>query len=237
MEGTIGEGYMPKRLTRPSEYAYEKGCRPVGKFADFLSVALIIYAIVSALLATSLLYTFFDSRMMDANAIEMATEDDWPLLLASVSFFLFYAAERILFVICAFGVGRFTFRAMANLYTVRSAVPDMSPGSTVFWYFVPFANFVMPANAMSEIHHGSIAETGSLNTSSLVSWWWSAWLGFTILSTVSNLTSNYLILSVSTTCLASLSGAAAALILRRLVRRIRSAQDQFTQGDLADTFA
>ena len=55
MEATIGSDYMPKRLSRPSEYAYEDGCRPLGKFAGVLSVTLLVYAIVSVLLALALL--------------------------------------------------------------------------------------------------------------------------------------------------------------------------------------
>ncbi|KCZ91664.1 hypothetical protein HJO_11122 [Hyphomonas johnsonii MHS-2] len=201
-----------------------------------MAVLLPIYALVSVLLAACIAYSFLDARMMDPYAIEDATEEDWLLLVIASSVFLLYVAERVLLVICAFTVGRFTYRAMRNLYTVRSAVPDMSPASTVYWYFVPFANFIMPANAMSEIHHGSIAETGSLNTSSLVSWWWSAWLAFNILSSVSNLMSDQFMFSLTTSVIATLSGGAAALLLARLVRRIRTAQDQFTHGNLADTF-
>ena len=75
MEATIGSDYMPKRLSRPSEYAYEDGCRPLGKFAGVLSVTLLVYAIVSVLLALALSYTFVDARMLDEYAFEDATDE------------------------------------------------------------------------------------------------------------------------------------------------------------------
>lgn len=238
MEATIGADYMPKRLSRPSEYAYEDGCRPLGKFAGVLSVTLLIYTIVSVLLALAMLYTFIDSRMLDQYAIADATADDYPLLIASSLVFLLFILERGLLIICAFTVARFTYRAMRNLYTVRSTVPDMSPGATVYWYFVPIATWFLPAKGMSEIHQGSIEETGALNTSNLVSWWWGTWLGMSILSMVSNFMGRTdPLMSVAVGAVAILLGAASAFFLRKLVRRIRAAQDQFSQGSLAETFA
>ena len=238
MEATIGSDYMPKRLSRPSEYAYEDGCRPLGKFAGVLSVTLLVYAIVSVLLALALSYTFVDARMLDEYAFEDATDDDYLLIIASSLVFLLYVAERALFIICAFTVARFTYRAMRNLYTVRSTVPDMSPGATVYWYFVPIATWFLPAKGMSEIHQGSIEETGALNTSNLVSWWWGTWLVMSILSFISNFMGRTdPIMSIAVGIVSIVLGAVSAFFLRKLVRRIRTAQDQFSQGNLAETFA
>ena len=72
-------------------------------------------------------------------------------------------------------------RASSNLRGLGRYGMTFSPGACAGWFFVPFANLVMPPKAMSELWRASDPETeqGSWFTSrstSLVAVWWAAWL-------------------------------------------------------------
>ena len=238
MDAVVGSGYMPKRLTTKSRYAYDdEVCRPVGPFESPLRVMLLVYAAAAVVRALTLSYGMFDTRMMTGEGLESGDASVTIAIVASIAYTSLYLAGGLLFFACAFLVGRFTYRAMRNLYTMRNTTPEISPIGTILWYFVPFANLAMPANAMSQIHHGSIEETGSLNVSNLVSWWWGVWLIGNIVSNVGALVMRSTIeVGVGITVVAILLNAIAALTLRKLLHRIRTAQDQFTLRGLADAF-
>lgn len=240
-EGTLGSGYIVKRRTSTSRYAYKDGCRPLGGLTRPFSIVLLLYAVISILLAVAFTYGYIDPRIIDETALDDVDLGSSPLAMVLIAIFGLYILERVLFVVGVFLTCRFTFRAMKNLHTIGNTTPTHSPKASVIWYFVPFANLAMPANAMSEIHHGSIEETGTLNVSSLVSYWWSAWLGFNIFSYVSNAVFGWegapLSIGFATTQIALLLGAASALLLRKLINRILTAQDQFTHANVSETFA
>ncbi len=231
--------FPPQRLSRKSEHAYPDGqCRRLEGFAKPLSVLLLIYALVAAGIGMLSAYGLIDARMLDEQAISNVDPDvdPVPLLMASAFFFL-AIAERILFFTCAFLVGRFTFRAMKNLYTVGSVIPDKSPAATIYWYFVPFANFFAPSSAMSEIHRGSLEEAGQVNRSEIVKLWWSAWIVSLIASSVTNSTLTPLGVLYPALVVAMLSTALAALFLRTLIQRITRAQQAIMQTGAANVFA
>ena len=238
MDAVVGAGYTPKRMTTKSRYAYDdEVCRPVGPFESPLRVMLLIYAVLAGLRALTLSYGIIDTRMMTGEDIDVGEVSGLVAGIASLAYLGLFVIGGLLFFACAFMVGRFTYRAMRNLYTVRSTTPEISPIGTVLWYLVPFANLAMPANAMSQIHHGSIEETGSLNVSNLVSWWWGTWLTGNVLSSVGAMAMpSSLQAGIGLTVVSILLNGAAALTLRKLLHRIRTAQDSFTNSGLADAF-
>lgn len=199
---------------------------------------LIVYAILTGILCLLAAYSIGDPRMFDGEFLENADFDaDGALLLLVSGFFLLAIVERVLFFTCVFFVSRFTYRAMRNLYTVGSTVPDVSPSGTIYWYFVPFANFVVPASAMYQLYKGSVEEAGQVHRSGLVSWWWTAWLLSLLASVVSN--SQFTPTYVLGPAIASgmlLSGLA-ALLLRQLISRITTAQQGIMQSSAAQVFA
>lgn len=72
-------------------------------------------------------------------------------------------------------------RASSNLRGLGRYGMTFSPGACAGWFFVPFANLVMPPKAMSELWRASDpeAEQGSWfasRSTSLVAVWWAAWL-------------------------------------------------------------
>ncbi|MGH7295409.1 MAG: DUF4328 domain-containing protein [Polyangiaceae bacterium] len=72
-------------------------------------------------------------------------------------------------------------RASSNLRGLGRYGMTFSPGGCAGWFFVPFANLVMPPRAMSEMWRASDpeADQGSWFASKgtpLVAVWWAAWL-------------------------------------------------------------
>ena len=91
----------------------------------------------------------------------------------------------IVFIVCIVLTARITYRMMRNLHQVGSGYVTIGPRWAVGWYFVPFANLVMPQKAVAEIWRGTHAEIGDgKEPNGAIGWWWAFWLGGNILDNV-----------------------------------------------------
>ncbi len=75
-------------------------------------------------------------------------------------------------------IGRWIYLSAINARALGASDLQISPGWAVGWYFVPFANLVMPFRAMREIwlashNPPSFRVQGS---APLIGWWWAFWL-------------------------------------------------------------
>jgi uncharacterized protein DUF4328/zinc ribbon protein len=82
-------------------------------------------------------------------------------------------------------------RANGNLRALGAANLRFSPGWSVGWWFVPFANIVMPFLAVRELWKASDPEGGSVGwqmvkTGPLLPIWWALWLGWSALMSVAS---------------------------------------------------
>ena len=76
------------------------------------------------------------------------------------------------------------YRACANLYVLNRAVLTFSPAAQVYWWFVPFANLIMPYKATAELLRGAEASGdadaafGTIRSQPGASMplWWTLWL-------------------------------------------------------------
>jgi hypothetical protein len=130
-------------------------------------------------------------------------------------------------------IARWIFRAAWNVRHLGARRLEFSPGWSVGWYFVPFANLVLPFRAMKEIWHASHDphrwQPGSVG---LLSLWWALWISSNILGNI-----NFrLALNAETlewlrvsewigigVCVLSIP---LALVFVRIARRVREAQDR-----------
>jgi len=81
----------------------------------------------------------------------------------------------------------FTYRAMKNLHIWNNRYAEMSPGWTVGWYFIPFANLWKPYQAMEQIWTGTHHEmTGNYDANSKIGVWWGCWVLFNLTSGIGN---------------------------------------------------
>jgi heme/copper-type cytochrome/quinol oxidase subunit 2 len=81
------------------------------------------------------------------------------------------------------------FRAQANLRPLGAANLRYSPGWAVGWWFIPFANIVMPYLTVRELWKASDPEGGSVGwqmvkTTPLLPFWWACWLGYAVLVSI-----------------------------------------------------
>lgn len=76
-----------------------------------------------------------------------------------------------------FVIGRWIYRAAWNLRHLGAKRLEFSPGWALGWYFVPFANLVMPYRAMKEIWLASLSPRDwQPGPAGLLPLWWGLWL-------------------------------------------------------------
>jgi hypothetical protein len=95
-------------------------------------------------------------------------------------------ASIALYLLSAFATGRVTYRLMKNAHELRSDEELTSPGWAVGWYFIPFANFVMPVRAVGQIWRTTFRHLGQDKGGAVIGWWWAAWIISSIVLTVSD---------------------------------------------------
>jgi hypothetical protein len=88
-------------------------------------------------------------------------------------------------IACCIVVGRWIYRASVNAHAITDEM-TISPGWSVGWYFIPFANLVKPFHAMREIWQASHESDGSYEERvPILGWWWGLWIVTNILANVS----------------------------------------------------
>ncbi len=91
----------------------------------------------------------------------------------AVGWFAFYAFTVTMVCI-------FMYRANGNVRALGATDLKISPGWSVGWWFIPFANLVKPVQSMSEIYRASLKPRGkswqTLTTPTTVVLWWALWL-------------------------------------------------------------
>jgi hypothetical protein len=87
---------------------------------------------------------------------------------------------------CFVLVGRWIYRANANAHCLSTDM-TISPGWAVGWFFIPFANLVMPYQAMKEAWRESQEAAGQFEEveSPLLPWWWGLWIATNVVANLS----------------------------------------------------
>lgn len=127
----------------------------------------------------------------------------------------------------------FSYRAMNNLHIWETLSVVMSPGWTVGWYFVPFANLWKPYQAMDQIWDGTHdVTTGKLVPNSKIGLWWILWIFMNITSGIGNVLSEMdgpwnIVLKRAATVdiIALLSGIVAIVLIVPTLKTITVRQD------------
>ena len=94
----------------------------------------------------------------------------------------FLGALSILVLLGAVGAWlTWQHRAQTNLHGMGMVGLQFTPGWAVGWWFIPFANLVMPFQTVRELRRASDPEADRyrwhlIKTPALLGWWWAAWL-------------------------------------------------------------
>lgn len=227
--GSINETYI-QRETRP-EHAYPDGPRSVMGLYSWFRFGYIAFISVTTVLGLLSLMVFIAPEMFSVYVDEYSYDfTPADLVMTGVSM-----AYIPVFIFCIVMTCRMTYRTMRNLHTVGSQHVKNSPTMSVVYYFIPFVNLVMPANATSDIYRGTMKATDGIIKDGRITLWWSCW----IISSIAERVSLQLGYTIESTVL-SLVGIAlsivAAYALLRLFRDIARAQEDLKYGGIASVF-
>lgn len=150
---------------------------------------------------------------------------------------LLVTVTSLLFIVVLFATliifGMWIYRAAANVQAAEVDGFEYTPGWSVGWLFVPFANLFKPFQAMRQIYNASFGARGMLDQNhQVLTIWWATWIISNILSNISlrvemSATSPD---SLSTAMLLGAAGSAVSLVLypaaMRLVREVTEGQQE-----------
>ena len=156
------------------------------------------------------------------------TDDDSSFAL-SVGLVIFSAP--LMLIVSAILIGMWIHRAHANLFAARLGGLEYTPGWSVGWFFVPFANLVKPFRAMRELYNRSLALDDSYDSSnpSNLRIWWGCYLAGSIAGNFSYKLDNGSILSpaagaTAISIISSILLIASAIKLRKIIVTVTDAQ-------------
>ena len=196
-----------------------------------------IAASVAYLLASLGFLSHLRSRIAEEGE-QALISDSADLAVSEVAQILIGLLVMVLAVALIIMICRWIFRAGWNVRHLGAKRLEISPGMAVGWYFVPFANLVMPFRAMREIWLASHDPLSWREASvPLITGWWVLWL---VAGVVNNIAfraalSAETLQQLNTTEMISIGGyvlsMGASLLFMRVVQGVQRAQDR-AQGQV-----
>ncbi len=179
-----------------------------------ISIALQAGIEILAVFLTPILQTVAASTAIDENPLLSIAY----ILIGSVTVLGLMVLNAALFL-------SWIYRAAANLPALGRTALQFTPGAAVLWWFVPFANFFKPYQAVKEIVQASDpdvpveSEYGSDWISGVVppvvGVWWTLWVGRLFYSRAISTTDNMTLLWVE--ALVTVAAAATCIVVMRIV--------------------
>lgn len=150
-----------------------------------------------------------------------------------------------IFIVCIVLTVRMTYRMVRNLEQVRSSHVSIGRVWAVGSYFVPFANLVVPVQAVGEVWKGTYSEVEGeppKPANGKIGWWWTFWWLGNVADNIANrvLGSNWfqetvkpthdaLILGISWSAAGAVFTALACVLMLRLFGELATAQSALVQ--------
>lgn len=107
--------------------------------------ATICYGLIALYVATSFLMAgVFTHMLVDLPVVNQSQAELDLLALSALGFLISYGLSIIF-------IGMWIHRAHANLFAAGLTGLEFTPGWSIGWFFIPFANLVMPYRAMREL--------------------------------------------------------------------------------------
>lgn len=146
----------------------------------WLRVFVVIYAVVVTILVG------FNTGFYVISRGDPVYEPISPTdMLITLGFAGVAVLSLLIFAVCVVLTLRITFRMMKNLHTLGSPHVSISPGWAAGWYFIPFANLVMPVKAVGEIWRGTYDQLGTHKPpNGAIGRWWGCWIGGSICDSI-----------------------------------------------------
>lgn len=190
---------------------FDRNLRRLKLWAKFSTVLIALYVIC----ATTFAVTGFA-------ILGSATSPDQSILEI---YGLSAVANALVFYFSAFAVGMWIYRAHDNLTQFGLTGLEFTPGWSVGWFFVPFANLVKPYEAMRELWSRSLSNR--LHAAALLPLWWGCFLVGGIAMTIGGLAnreSGDLKLILALTGTGSILRATSAVLLAIIIGKVSTEQ-------------
>lgn len=125
-------------------------------------------------------------------------------------------------------------RSVDNVAGLTGSQPLASPRWSIGWWFVPIANFVMPFRIVRDLNE-RMTRPGQPVAGALVGWWWTCFLGWSLISTgaarYQYQTEAQAITYFQVSALGDCLGVGAAVLAILVVRRIQQKSDGLLRED------
>ena len=137
------------------------------------------------------------------------------------------AVSILVLVVTAIAYLAWLSRAVENAPALEAGTPPHSPRGAIGWWFVPFANFVVPYQIVADLHDRLGATMTADRARPLLLAWWLTWIGGNLLGTaagragsdtIDQLRTQYLVTMVSD-AINIVAAVLAILVIRRILER------------------
>lgn len=193
--------------------------RDLRPLTHFVTAMVVIDALMTPLLLVSA--ALFPEGYTE-NVIPVAQQIDGAVLIFTLLTFVVFS--------------RWIYVAGRNLVEAGYQDLEFTPGSRIWWFAVPIANFVKPYQGMRELWNASHGESAYTLGSGLVGLWWAIWLGRSLFGTVLSMAAGP-DSGTGPLWLQSAADAALAVVAITMIRRIAEAQTKLGTEELAEVFA
>lgn len=219
-----------RRDLPPSRHGFPDGvARPIGGLAEAARTALIVF-VVAVVAQTGILGAYY---LYPSILPEIFFDWGGGGFNAGYLFDIAYAGAALTAFII---VGKFSFRAMKNLFTLGSPHTEMPPGWTIGWYFVPIASLWQPVMGMNQIYKGSFAAVGEKPRGAPLGTWWGGWLLMGVPEWFMAVWADSYVAQFALSCATAAFACATALTLRLIIGRVAECQALFERGGVATVF-
>lgn len=149
----------------------------------------------------------------------------------------------VIFIVTAVLFATWSYRAKVNCQAFANRNLEYTPASAVWWYFVPFANLVMPYKVMLETWQVSTnpRHWRGLKAPAVLVTWWTMWLLNGIIAKLANrfitaeqvdlAPGNYTMILIGMICLSLGLAISASMLVWEIHRRQESLLDQIQASD------
>ncbi len=189
-----------------------------------ITLAVVAMVIIDAInQPVILLLGMFAPEFFAANITPIATEVDGA------------SAAILLLTMLIFGY--WIYAAGRNVTDAGVAELKFTPAARIWWFAVPFANFVMPFQGMRELWNASHGEPRLETNHWLVSSWWALWLINNVTANLGGILTRGEQSGTMLSWAIAATGAPLAVVAIVLVRSIAAAQQRAGPQELIKVFA
>ena len=142
------------------------------KWFLYLQVGVAVIALISGALEYQLLNDFKNGvYTSQAQAVAAGEASDSRQQIIGIT-------QIVIFLVSGILILKWIYRANFNARQLGASEMQFTPGWSIGWYFIPFANLWKPYQAMKEIWKASSnpQEWRSQPVPSLLRWWWFFWI-------------------------------------------------------------